>query len=304
LNDAHRGLAFYERRRCVDCHIQEARNNRHYVRHGITCRQCHGGEPIASSSHFYSRLNVFRQHTHVCAKCHEGAGMSFALYVVHEPNPAQASTAGHADPVLRLLVHDRLAVGTFALFLPHTILWGIRELFTKKRGPRMNTEPKVRIKRFTVTQRLFHLVLMLTFLVQAATGLARMYTETSLGAGARQSLRRVSGLPDRPCLHGHLHDRRVCGACPLCPVHHQLAPVSIKFVRTRFTDAREKRLPDRPGSMCAGFSVCQSILPWTAGDTGKSSITGPSSGGLSFSAGPACCWPIRWSPATTFPDGA
>ncbi|NIO08621.1 MAG: hypothetical protein GTN46_04735, partial [Gammaproteobacteria bacterium] len=25
-----------------------------------------------------------------------------------------------------------IAVGTFALFLPHTILWGIRELFTKK----------------------------------------------------------------------------------------------------------------------------------------------------------------------------
>jgi len=25
-----------------------------------------------------------------------------------------------------------IAVGTFAVFLPHTILWGIRELFTKK----------------------------------------------------------------------------------------------------------------------------------------------------------------------------
>jgi cytochrome b subunit of formate dehydrogenase len=47
----------------------------------------------------------------------------------------------------------------------------------------MNTEPKVRIKRFTVTQRLFHLVLMLTFLIQAATGLARMYTETGWGQG-------------------------------------------------------------------------------------------------------------------------
>jgi hypothetical protein len=133
LNDAHRGLAFYERRRCVDCHIQEARNNRHYVRHGITCRQCHGGEPIASSSHFYSRLNVFRQHTHVCAKCHEGAGMSFAQYVVHEPNPAQASTVQDM-PILFYAFWFMivLAVGTFALFLPHTILWGIRELFTKK----------------------------------------------------------------------------------------------------------------------------------------------------------------------------
>jgi hypothetical protein len=25
-----------------------------------------------------------------------------------------------------------LAVGTFAIFLPHTLLWGVRELFLKK----------------------------------------------------------------------------------------------------------------------------------------------------------------------------
>lgn len=45
----------------------------------------------------------------------------------------------------------------------------------------MNSDAKIRIKRFSVAQRLFHLVLMLTFLTQAATGLARMYHETGLG---------------------------------------------------------------------------------------------------------------------------
>ncbi|HIJ56930.1 MAG TPA: cytochrome C [Deltaproteobacteria bacterium] len=38
-----------------------------------------------------------------------------------------------------------------------------------------------RIKRFTPTQRVFHLVLMLSFFVQSATGLARMYGETHWG---------------------------------------------------------------------------------------------------------------------------
>ena len=135
LNDAHRGLRFYEQRRCVDCHAQESRNNRHYVRHGITCRQCHGEEPIASSAHFYSRLNVFRKHTHVCSKCHEGAGISFARYAVHEPNPAMASTVQEM-PILFYAFWFMivLAVGTFALFLPHTILWGFRELFMRKEG--------------------------------------------------------------------------------------------------------------------------------------------------------------------------
>lgn len=46
----------------------------------------------------------------------------------------------------------------------------------------MNSE-KGRLLRFTPGQRLFHLVLMLCFLVQAATGLARMYHETAWGTG-------------------------------------------------------------------------------------------------------------------------
>lgn len=134
LSDAHRGLAFYEQRRCVTCHVQEATNNRHYVRHGITCRQCHGEEPIASVNHYFSRLNPIRVHTHVCSKCHTGAGVSFALYAVHEPNPAASATL-YNMPVLfyGFWIMIAVAVGTFALFLPHTILWGIRELFVKKR---------------------------------------------------------------------------------------------------------------------------------------------------------------------------
>lgn len=42
-------------------------------------------------------------------------------------------------------------------------------------------KPKTRIRRFSSLQRLFHLLLILTFLTQAGTGLARMYIETSWG---------------------------------------------------------------------------------------------------------------------------
>lgn len=47
----------------------------------------------------------------------------------------------------------------------------------------MTPTRKSRIKRFTPLQRLFHLVLMLTLLIQGATGLARMYIETPWGKG-------------------------------------------------------------------------------------------------------------------------
>lgn len=41
--------------------------------------------------------------------------------------------------------------------------------------------PKTRIRRFTPVQRLFHLLLILAFLTQGATGLARLFIETAWG---------------------------------------------------------------------------------------------------------------------------
>ena len=133
LNDAHVGIPVYEYRRCVDCHPANA-NNRHTVRHGITCRQCHGGEPISSVKHYFSRLNPTRKHTHVCAQCHVGAGASFALYAVHEPNPGQISTR-ETIPVLfyAFWIMVIIAGGVFLVFLPHTAAWGVRELMVKRK---------------------------------------------------------------------------------------------------------------------------------------------------------------------------
>ncbi|MFZ1202095.1 MAG: cytochrome b/b6 domain-containing protein, partial [Desulfobacterales bacterium] len=50
-------------------------------------------------------------------------------------------------------------------------------------------ENRTRIKRFTPIQQLFHLLLIVTFLIQGATGLARMFIETAWG----QSLAWVFG---------------------------------------------------------------------------------------------------------------
>ena len=82
-------------------------------------------------------MNPIRRHAYVCAKCHEGASASYAAYVVHEPNPALSSTFKEF-PVLAYAfwIMVVIAVGTFVLFLPHTFLWGIRELFIKKKKPK------------------------------------------------------------------------------------------------------------------------------------------------------------------------
>ncbi|MEJ2155391.1 MAG: hypothetical protein P8X96_08650 [Desulfobacteraceae bacterium] len=133
LADSHRGIKFYESRRCEACHVRETMDN-HTVRANLTCRQCHGGEPIASIDHYYSPLNPIRRHAYVCSKCHEGASASFASYVVHEPVPGATETRT-AFPTLYYAYWFMLLLllGTLVFFIPHSVLTGLRELFGRKR---------------------------------------------------------------------------------------------------------------------------------------------------------------------------
>ncbi len=131
LADSHQGIRFYENLRCEYCHIDQARDL-HTVRANLTCRQCHGGEPIASIDHYYSPMNPIRRHAYVCAKCHEGSSASFATYVVHEP-AAASKLAKQTFPALYYAYWFMLVllVGTLAFFIPHSFLVGLRELLPK-----------------------------------------------------------------------------------------------------------------------------------------------------------------------------
>ena len=127
LADSHWGLKFYERLTCIKCHPRQARNL-HKRRAKITCRQCHGPEPIAGLKHYYSKMNPRRRAVFICAKCHKGANASFATYVVHEPNPTDMRTRV-SFPLLFFVfwMMAAIVVGTFAVILPHTFMWGLRE---------------------------------------------------------------------------------------------------------------------------------------------------------------------------------
>jgi len=102
------------------------------VRANLSCGPCHGGEPIASIDYFYSPLNPIRRHAYVCAKCHEGASVSFGSYVVHEPSPGAPSTRSDFPPLyFAYWFMTLLLIGTLAFFIPHSLLVGIRELIEK-----------------------------------------------------------------------------------------------------------------------------------------------------------------------------
>ncbi|MFZ2447294.1 MAG: hypothetical protein WAW37_13125 [Syntrophobacteraceae bacterium] len=133
LADSHWGIKFYEQRRCEDCHASQAKDI-HTVRANLTCRQCHGGEPIASIQHYYSPFNPIRKHAYVCSKCHQGASASYASYIVHEPAAGEPATR-KSFPLLYYTYWFMLVilVGTLGFFIPHSLMVGLREVLSKKR---------------------------------------------------------------------------------------------------------------------------------------------------------------------------
>jgi hypothetical protein len=134
LADSHMAIAFYTDKTCVACHPEQAQDI-HTVRANLTCRQCHGGEPIASIQYFNSPMNPIRRHAYVCAKCHEGSSASFASYIIHQPDPGSVK-ARKGFPVLYYTYWFMavLLIGTLAFFIPHAFLVGMRELFVRKKG--------------------------------------------------------------------------------------------------------------------------------------------------------------------------
>lgn len=141
LADSHEGLQFYEHRRCEECHTKEAGHS-HTTRGNLTCRQCHGPEPIASINYYYSPMNPIRRHSYVCAKCHEGANPSFATFMIHEPKAGASKTRKifpslfYANWFMYLLI-----VITLGFFGLHTAIWVVKETYHALRE-KMKPRPK------------------------------------------------------------------------------------------------------------------------------------------------------------------
>jgi cytochrome b subunit of formate dehydrogenase len=72
----------------------------------------------------------------------------------------------------------------------------------------VNQNDKTRIIRFSATQRVFHLLLILSFLIQAATGLGRMYIETPWGKGLT---RIFGGYEASLVIHKYVGILMICG---------------------------------------------------------------------------------------------
>jgi thiosulfate reductase cytochrome b subunit len=140
------------------------------------CYDCHGAHDIMRigdpRSHL-SRTNVVA----TCQKCHAGATRRFAGYLTH---------ATHHDPkkypwlFWTFWAMTGLLVGTFTIGGAHTLLWLPRAVQMRRENGRAHTEAAtLEYQRFSRLNRVLHIVMIVSFMSLALTGMTLKFSYTS-----------------------------------------------------------------------------------------------------------------------------
>ena len=183
--------------RCGKCHEQIAKEyfdsyHGQVSRLGFTqtaqCYDCHGSHDILPARDLRAHLNRANV-VATCQKCHPGAGPNFARYITHAtPHDRQRY------PWLwwTFWAMTALLVGTLGFTGAHSLLWLWHGLKTKGRvvaaavaapvvaavAPRAAHEKEKEFERFTRLNRVLHVVMIITFIGCAATGMSLKFSNT------------------------------------------------------------------------------------------------------------------------------
>ena len=172
---------------CSGCHEKQAPSYRDTFhgqssalgfRAAATCVDCHTPHSNLPPSDPRSSVNSANL-IQTCGRCHENATASFVTYDPHaEPTDRNRSLVVYASYSFMTL----LFIGVFGFFGIHTLLWLQRSIVGLLRGEtRRIREGDQWVTRFNKSNRLTHLVMVVSFLVLAATGLPLMYYYTGWG---------------------------------------------------------------------------------------------------------------------------
>lgn len=138
------------------------------------CYDCHGSHDVLPTNDPKSTLS--RQNiVGTCGKCHPGSHRQFAGYLTH---------ATHHDrqkyPALFYVFWfmTTLLVGTLAVTGIHTVLWLPRSFQAMRQHKKMRTErvDKLQYQRFTPLQRRLHILVIISFLGLAITGMTLKFS--------------------------------------------------------------------------------------------------------------------------------
>ncbi|MEW5702571.1 MAG: cytochrome c3 family protein [Candidatus Zixiibacteriota bacterium] len=137
------------------------------------CYDCHGAHdilpPTEPRSHL-SRANIVK----TCGRCHAGSHRQFAGYLTHATHHDR-----HKYPVLyyTFWFMSTLLIGTLAVAGVHTIMWLPRSYQMRKqmRAVRQQSHA-LEFKRFTRRQRQLHILVIISFLGLALTGMTLKFS--------------------------------------------------------------------------------------------------------------------------------
>ena len=170
---------------CGNCHDKLFKEYKHSYHGKVTslgyvqtakCSDCHGAHDIVAVDDPASRVRGERK-IQTCAKCHAGAGASFASYVAH---PSEQDKQNQPLLYWVALAFALLLSGTFAFWGLHSFLWLVRASIShwppKPEAKKAHREEK-HYWRFPLYHRLTHAFIIASFLGLALTGLPLKYSE-------------------------------------------------------------------------------------------------------------------------------
>jgi cytochrome b subunit of formate dehydrogenase len=134
------------------------------------CASCHGVHNILPSSDPRSMINPANLVT-TCGKCHPGAGANFVKGKIHIDVPLSADIGSTAVRWTRRFYLGMILMVIGGMLLHNLIIWRRKALEKKKAQRRIVT-------RMETSQRIQHLILMISFITLVLTGFALKYPES------------------------------------------------------------------------------------------------------------------------------
>ena len=137
------------------------------------CHDCHGAHDILPPSEPASRLS-HENIVETCGKCHPGSHRQFAGYLTHATHHER-----HKYPILfyTFWFMTSLLVGTLVVAGVHTLLWLPRSWqLMKERQTLVEHSPGKQVLRFTQRTRQLHVLVIISFIGLALTGMTLKFS--------------------------------------------------------------------------------------------------------------------------------
>lgn len=176
---------------CGDCH-ENLLDSYYDTYHGkveklgggrsAKCFDCHGTHNILPAT---DKASLIHQDNiqETCANCHDDINENFTNYI---PHADAMDKENYPQLYYTVVVMTALLIGTFVLFGFHTLLWFMRSIIDRTQN---NNEKHVvnlnekHVKRFSGMQITLHLMIVVSFLSLALTGMTLKFPDNGFFAG-------------------------------------------------------------------------------------------------------------------------